>query len=533
MPPEAAPETPPPTTASPGSLGSDGSAILLGSVFLVAVCSLVYELVAGAVASYLLGGSITQFSIVIGVFLSAMGLGSWLSQFVEHDLMARFIAVEVATGVVGGFSALLLFVAFTFTDVFYVALALVTGGVGTLIGLEIPLIIRILREREGSLRLTVAHVMTADYVGALAASLAFPFILVPHVGLMRASFLTGLLNLAVGWLCLVRFAGEAGTHLTRLRTAALAGTLLVAAGAVGSTALVELLEDRLYPDEIVYARQTPYQRIILTRWREDVRLFLDGKLQFSTVDEYRYHEPLVHPAMTSAARVERVLVLGGGDGMAVREILKYPGVRSVVLVDIDPEMTRIFRDHPVLSPLNGGSLADPRVSVVNEDAMRFLETTDRIFDVALVDLPDPSNLALGKLYTLSFFQLLARRLDPDGVFAVQASSPFFSPDAFWCVATTVEAVAVPGQGPEARLHASPYAANVPSFGEWGWVLAGARPLQLLRRPLAAPTRFLDEATLRGLFVLPKDLGRRQTEVNRLDNQVLVRYYDEGYREFYD
>jgi spermidine synthase len=407
-----------------------------------------------------------------------------------------------------------------------------SGGIGTLIGMEIPLIIRILRAREDSLRLTVANVMTVDYVGALVAALAFPFLLVPHLGLMRAAFVAGLLNLGVAWVGLRVFKGEVA-HGPRLRGAVQFAALLLACGIVFSGELVSFLEERVYPDEIIYAKQTPYQRIVITRWRDDTRLFLDRNLQFSSKDEYRYHESLVHPALGLVRRRSRVLILGGGDGMAARECLKYPDLRRIDLVDIDPEMTRIFTEEPLLAELNDYALRSERVHVVNQDAMKYLEKTDRVYDVILMDLPDPSLLGLGKLYSRSFFSLAAHRLHPHGILAVQSSSPYFSANAFWCIVNTLASVPVSHDGEAAQLHVRPYHATVPSFGLWGFVLTSPEPLDLDRLRLAVPTRFLSQDMLAGLFVFPADLQPRQTEINRLDNQILVQYYTEGYDEFYE
>lgn len=514
------------TTANRDSL------VLLVSVFLVASCSLVYELLAGAVSSYLLGSSITQFSLVIGLFLSAMGLGSFLTKFIERDLIERFLQVEIAIGVLGGASAFILFAAFSYTEVYTVAMVAVSGGVGTLIGLEIPLIIRILRERHQSLRLTVANVMTVDYVGALVAALAFPFLMVPHLGLMRAAFVTGLLNVAVAWLGLGAFRRE----LPRPRTLAAAlgaGTAFLLAGVVLSGTLVTFLEERVYPDEIVYAEQTPYQRIVITRWKDDVRLFLDNNLQFSSKDEHRYHESLVHPAMSLSPSPGRVLILGGGDGMAARECLKYDAVRRIDLVDIDPAITRLFRENPILAELNDGALADERVNVYNRDAMKYLEEASALYDVILMDLPDPSLLELGRLYSRTFFALAANRLKPDGYLAVQSSSPYFSANAYWCIVNTIASVPVPHRGAGARLHVEPYHANVPSFGIWGFALASPRPIDPEAVAVEVSTRFLRNEMVEALFTFPADMQPRETALNRLDNQILVQYYTQGYREFYE
>jgi len=508
------------------------STVLLASVFVVASCSLVYELLAGAVSSYLMGSSITQFSLVIGIFLSAMGVGSFLSKFFKQDLLRSFVVIEAAVGVLGGFSALLLFAAFTFTSTYTTVMVAVAAAIGTLIGLEIPIIIRILRERKESLRITVANVMSADYIGALVASLAFPFLLVPHLGLMRAAFLTGLLNVGVGWLGLAYFRSEIGRP-GRVRAGLAVASLLLLGGAIGSEHLVTFLESQVYPDEIVYARQTRYQRLVITRWRNDTRLFIDGNLQFSSRDEHRYHECLVHPAMGMARKTENVLILGGGDGMAARECLKYPRLQRIDLVDIDPEMTRIFSEIPLLTELNAGALKDPRVHVHNLDAMKYVGSCERSYDVVIMDLPDPSVLELGKLYSRSFFILAARRLAPGGILAVQSSSPYFASKAYWCVVNTLADVPVPARGEDARLKVLPYHANVPSFGVWGFALASAGKLDASRARVKVPTRYLNAEILPRLFAFPGDMQPLATEINRLNTQVLVQYYREGYGQFYE
>jgi spermidine synthase len=500
--------------------------LLLVSVLVVATCGLVYELVAGTAASYLLGDSVTQFSTVIGAYLAAMGIGSYLSRWVGRGLLARFIQIEALVGVVGGFSAPLLFVAFGRAPgaAFLPLLYGIVGVIGTLVGLEIPLLLRILKDRY-EFRDLVARVLTFDYLGALVASVAFPLVLLPGLGLVRASLAMGLLNVAVALGCALLFRAE--LPALRFRVAeCVAAALLLAAGFAGAERLTALAEDEMYADPVVLARSSPYQRIVLTRRGDDLRLFLNGHLQFSSRDEYRYHEALVHPGMASvSAPVRRVLVLGGGDGLAVREILRDPGVQEVVLVDLDPEMTRLFRDRDDLAALNDGALRSPRVRIVNADAFTWLREpagAKDSYDFAVVDFPDPSNHSLGKLYTTTFYRALAARLAPGGAFVVQATSPLFARRSFWCVVRTLEA---------AGLHALPYHAYVPSFGEWGFVLAAARPLAAPAR-VREGLRFLDAATLPGLFAFPPDMGPpppdAAPEVNRLTTQALVRYYEDDW-----
>ena len=483
------------------------------TVIVVATAGLVYELIAATAASYLLGDSITQFSTVIGAYLFAMGVGSFLSRYVGRGVAARFIQIEIAVGLVGGSAAALLFVAFAHTQHFRAVLYALVLLTGLLVGLEIPLLLRLLRQRL-DFRDLVAQVLSLDYLGALAAAILFPLVMVPRLGLVRASLLAGLANVAVGLWSTWIFRGELAAP-GFLRAAAMAALLVLGAGALAADRITEWSEDRLYADDIILARTSAYQRIVLTRWSDDLRLFLNGHLQFSSRDEYRYHEALVHPALASHPAPRRVLVLGGGDGLAVREVLRYPGVAAVTLVDLDPEMTRLFSDNPLLASINGGALRDPRVRVVNADAFVWLDGERREqFDVAVADFPDPHNFSLGKLYSRSFYRLLRARLAPGGMAVVQATSPMFARRSFWCIAETMVS---------AGFEARPDHVYVPSFGEWGFVLAATGPYAL---PTAYPPglRFLTVDGTPPLFVFPPDMARVPVDVNRLDNQVLVQYY---------
>jgi spermidine synthase len=490
---------------------------LLVSVLLIAACGLIYELVAGALASYLLGDSVTQFSTVIGTYLFAMGIGSWLSRFVVRGVASRFVMVEIMVGVVGGFSSAVLFLAFAYTDSFRLLLYFLVVVVGILVGLEIPLLMRLLRDRF-EFKDVVSNVLTFDYLGALGASVLFPLVLVPRLGLVRAPMLFGAVNVLVAlWTTEVLRASLGARRL--LQGLCVVALALLVAGMVWANTILELSEANLYSDDIVLAKTTPYQRIVLTAWKDDLRLFLNSNLQFSSRDEYRYHEALVHPGLAAVPDARRVLILGGGDGLALREVLRYPSVERVVLVDLDPEMTRLFSTHVDLRRLNEGSLTDPRVQVVNADAFVWLPSGTDLFDFAIVDFPDPSSFSLGKLYTTTFYRMLTKRLRPDALFVVQATSPLFARQSYWCIVSTVE---------QSGLSAAPYHVYVPSFGEWGFVLAGHGAIP---GPAALPAhlRFLTSALLPELFTFPQDMSRVPVEPNRLNTQALVRYYEDEWR----
>ncbi len=496
---------------------------LLASVFVVAACGLVYELAAGTLASYLLGDSILQFSTVIGTYLFAMGVGSWLSRFFERQLVAHFLRIELLVGLVGGLMPAALFALQSIaTSSFRFALYAMVFVVGTLVGLEIPLVMRILKRQigrsgdgRGHLKTLVSQVLTFDYLGALAVAIAFPLLLVPQLGLLRTGAVFGLMNAAVAvwalWLFRADIRRFAAHALACVLTVAALGAALAAADVVTTWA-----EDRFYGDHVLYSETSAYQRIVVTSSRAGTRLFLNGNLQFHSRDEYRYHEALVHPALSAHGAPRRVLVLGGGDGMAVREILKYPAIEQVTLVELDPHMTTLFAGQPQLRALNADSLRSPKVAVVNADAFTWLGQNETMFDAIVVDFPDPTNFSIGKLYTKTFYELVERHLAASGYAVIQTTSPLIARKSFWTVVTTLEA---------AGFTATPYHAHVPSFGEWGFIIASRRPFRL---PTSLPPglRFLDVAGLPDLFHFPPDMARVPAEVNRLSNQVLVQTFED-------
>jgi spermidine synthase len=492
--------------------------ILFLNVMVVATCGLVYELLAGTLASYVLGDSVTQFSLIIGIYLSAMGVGAWLSRFIDANLGRRFIEIEIAVALVGGLSAPILFLSFARLAWFAVVLYGTVFLIGVLVGLELPLLMRIVKDHL-DFKDMVSRVLAFDYLGALVASLLFPLLLVPHLGLTRTSLLFGMLNAGVGlwgtWLLRPIVPG----NVTGLRIRAMFVMLILAVAMANAERLTRLAEEDLFHDPIVYARTSAYQRLIVTRRQNGFSLHLNGHLQFNSADEYRYHEALVHPAMAAAGDPKRILILGGGDGLALREVLRWPHVESVTLVDLDPAMTELSKRFPPLAELNRHSFDDPRVTIVNRDAFVWLDDPGDPFDAAIIDFPDPSTYALGKLYTTRFYRKLQNRLTADAAVVVQSTSPLYARPAFWCIVRTLEA---------AGLAVKPYHVAVPSFGVWGFALAKRQPFEIVAN-LPAGLQFLDAATLPTLFVFPPDLGPVPVEVNRLDNQILVRYHETEWR----
>ena len=495
--------------------------LLFLNVLIVATCGLIYELLAGTLASYVLGDSVTQFSLIIGIYLFAMGVGSWLSRFIDKGLARRFVDVELAVAVLGGFSAPLLFLTFSRVSYFYAVLYFVVFAIGVFVGLEIPLLLRILKD-EIEFKELVSRVLAFDYIGALVASILFPVLFVPRLGLIRTSLIFGMLNAGVAlwgtWMLRPLIKGR----IVGLRVKALVVMALLLVALVKANRITSLAEDEMFADEIVYTKDTPYQRIVITRGRAGFQLFLNGNLQFSSTDEYRYHEALVHPAMLLAGNPRRVLVLGGGDGLALREILKYPSVERVTLVDLDPEMTKLSNRFPLLAKLNQQAFNDPRVQVINADAFIWVEDTNEpVYDAAIVDFPDPNTFALGKLYTTRFYRLLRSRLSENAPVAVQSTSPMFARNSYWCIIRTLEA---------AGFFVRPYYTAVPSFGLWGYALARSSAFEVPRNPPPG-LKFLDDQTLSAMFTLSKDIEPVPVEINRLDNQALVRYYEGEWKRF--
>ncbi len=500
--------------------------LLFLNVVIIATCGLIYELLAATVSSYVLGDSVTQFSLIIGIYLFAMGVGSWLSGFLEKDLATKFVDIELAVALIGGFSAPLLFLTFANVSYFAVILYSMVFIIGALVGLEIPLLMRILKD-ELDFKDLVSRVLALDYVGALVAALLFPIFLVPKLGLNRTSLLFGMLNAAVGlwgtWLLepLIR------RRLTMLRVKGFVVLVLLAIAFIKAESLTTMAEDALFPDQIVYAKSSPYQRIVVTRGKLGHSLFLNGNLQFNSFDEYRYHEALVHPAFAAfEGEPRRVLVLGGGDGLAVREILKYPSVESVTLVDLDPLMTGLSKELPALAELNRNAMEDPRVEVINADAFVWLDNVNLpLFDIAIVDFPDPNNFALGKLYSTRFYKLLRERLQPEAAVVIQCTSPLYARKSFWSIIKTLEA---------SGFKVRPFQTTVPSFGVWGYALAKMQPFETpgeLRSGIEL--KFLNPTSFPSLFDFPGDmtLPAEEIEINRLDNQALVRYYEVEWRRF--
>ncbi|MGE5669812.1 MAG: polyamine aminopropyltransferase [Fibrobacterota bacterium] len=523
------------------TVGRSGRNVLLLSVFVVATCGIVYELLISTISSYFTGSSITQFSLTIGLFLFFMGCGSYFSRYVaSRSLLDTFIAIEIGIGFIGGMAAILLHAVFSYTQAYLLLSSVIIALIAGLIGLEIPLVMRVV-QRTTSVEKAIAQVFSFDYVGALIASLAFPFILLPHLGIMRTSIVTGCANLLIAAFTNIAFRN----YIAKYRAFNAVIVILFITFIimfVNASKITRVFEEELYEDQIVFTKQTSYQRLVLTKWRDDLRLFIDGNLQFAARDEYRYHEVLVHIPMFAAANNATVLMLGGGDGLGLREILKYSTVKNVDLVDIDPEMVKIGKTNPYLKMLNNAAFYDKRVKVFNNDAFMYIQNSAEMYDVVIVDLPDPNDLGISKLYTKEFYEIVKKRMRQNAVIITQATSPYFSRESFWCINNTIKDVF----GQSLPLHV-----NVPSFGEWGFCMSMHQfqnngitaslldtvsvishiQTRLDSNAVTLKTRFLNSAQVPSLFNFSQDMAPLDVGINTIDSQHLIQYYEKNCRNW--
>jgi spermidine synthase len=518
---EQQPDSPAPVTST------RWRAVLLASVAACAACGIIYELALLTLSTSLNGGGIVATSLIVAGYIAALGAGALLVKPLLHWAAIAFVAVEALLAIVGGLSAAALYVMFSFVGGSLLMLALGTALIGALVGAEVPLLMTLLQQRRSASKdvatdtgRTLANLNAADYLGALIGGLVWPFVLLPHLGMIRGAAATGIINLlaaAVVSIFLLRRVLSTRQLITAFGALGLAlallATLLLRAQDIETTS-----RQRLYADPIIAWRQSAYQEIVVTRRGNDMRLYLDGGLQFSTRDEYRYTESLVYPALGAGAR--SMLVLGGGDGLAARELLRAPGVDKIVQVELDPAVIELARS--TMRYANGGSLDNPRVHVVTGDAMKWLrDTKSPPFDAIIVDLPDPDTPVLGRLYSTEFYALVSRALAPGGLMVAQSGSPYSTPTAFWRTISTITA---------AGYAVTPYHVYVPTFGDWGFALArrgDKAPQPALPRD-APPLRFLNPSVLDAATVFAPDVQPRPLEPSTLEHPRVVEDMRHGY-----
>ena len=487
--------------------------VLLGSVFIVAGCGLAYELIMSTAAAFFLGDTVFQFSLTIGIFLAALGFGAFISRGIQRDLLRAFVLIEIAVGCVGGISAGMIYISYGWSNSVRGVTILFPILVGVLVGMEIPLLTRILAWRS-LWKDALSNVLSFDYLGGLAVALLYPLVLLPGLGIVRSALVFGVLNGTTALATALVFRKHS-TDVRRLIPLAALTLVLLFGALAGAGMLVRGVEKVASGGQVVAAFRTVYQRVVLAKHRNRIGLFLDGHLQFSSADEARYHEAFAHPAMGATPARRNVLIIGGGDGLLAREILRYPDVKKVTLVDIDRELVRFCRTEKLIVAQNKGALSEPRLHFVATDGFVWLQGTAQRFDRIFIDLPDPRTEGVARLYSVEFFAIVRKHLRPHGVVAVQATTPYYLPRVFWSIVTSME---------QAGLAVVPAHVNVPSIGEWGFAFGSTEKRRYQDVQLPAGLAFLSPAALPALFVWPLDLPRRNVEANHFDRPVILDYY---------
>lgn len=498
------------------------SFLLKASLFATGLAGIVTEYILSTLATYFIGNSVFQWTIIVSLMLFAMGLGARISRKFKSNLISTFIFIELGISLVIAFTPNIIF-AFIYLQSSVAGLIyLLSIFIGLLIGTEIPIAVRI-NDAYEDLRVNVSSILEKDYWGALIGGALFAFLLLPYAGLHFIPAILALINFTVAILLYLGFREDVKKEKGSLwgRIALVFFFLIVNISIVKPVA--NFAEQSRYKDRVIYAEQTPYQKIVITQFRDDFWLYLNGNEQFSTVDEARYHETIVHlPIILNQSLVKNVLVLGGGDGLAVRELLKYKEIENIVLVDLDPAMTRLASENPTLLKINEGSLSDKRVEVVNLDAWIFLEKDTRLFDFIICDFPDSKTPELSRLYSREFYGMAFRHLRKTGILITQAGSPFFTPKAFASIFKTQ--AYFPGSTIPVQL-------NMPTLGDWGFVIHSKKQKLDIPKKTSIPiyTSFLDSSGLGRLLLFNKGEypDTTKVEVNTLLKPVLERYYRGG------
>ena len=567
-------------TSSGDQIGSPGvvkrhlpTVLLASSMFFTGASGYVSEIILSTVSTYILGNSIEQFTVIIAVMLLMMGAGTYVQRFVsDRRLIEKFIFIEITLALLVGFAPIAIYAAFGLApNNFKIAQYFFITSIGFLVGFEIPIVLRINQAYARTLRANIASTYAFDYVGACVAAFVFIYWMLRTIPLTEISFIVAGANLAVAVATFAYFWTQRQVAYTWPTVIAIVATTAILAFGYSQNRDWNLdLEQKLYRDQIVFSETTRYQRLVLTRnsGLDEYRFYINGNLQFSSLDESIYHEQLVHPVMALATDHSRVLILGGGDGLALREVLKYGDVESVSLVDIDPEVIRMFSKEPMLVELNDNAFTDARVlarpwsaivpqnepvtlyqetepvkrrgrtdveaiadvTVFTVDADRFISEVSGQWGVVIIDLPDPNSIELAKLYSREFYSKLHRILSPGAMVALQATSPYHAKEAFLAINRTLEA---------AGFSIVPFHDNVPSFGEWAWILAypgTASELSVTRGiqeldEFPVQTRYLTPEVFRRSLVFGKGwLDSRNDDISTLMRPVVLDYYlHEGWK----
>ncbi|RSL33490.1 polyamine aminopropyltransferase [Salibacterium salarium] len=513
--------------------------LLYISSFIVSICGIIYQMLLGAAGSYLMGSSILSYAIAVGGSLSGMGVGAIISERMRKQLVERIIGIEYLIGPVGAFSTLVIYMMFSVigSDTASVFFCLLIFLLGCLTGMELPILIREAEKRGDELKKSAARTLFSDYAGSLIGTLAFALLLSPWLGYIQTAFFVGLINVLIAFWLSFAFRKE----IRKPRRSQIVGMLLLivlGSGFMFGDSYAQLLEQRMYDNPVVINEETSYQQIIGTTAPGDFRFYLNGNLQFAESDEYRYHEALVHPGMSLLKQQKGqndqdgeaidVLILGGGDGLAIREMIPYDNVNSMTMVDLDPKVTELAKTNPHLTRINEHSLDDERVSIIHGDAFSFIKESEKTYDLILSDLPDPNSLELTKLYSRELYGLMYDRLAEEGVAVVQSTSPVFARKSYWTISETIKG---------AGFYVDNFHVDIPSFGNWGFTMAAKQSFDIndITVPEKAETEYLHTDMISGLFQFGKDENRDidgfSYQENTINHPILAELYNEAWRYY--
>jgi spermidine synthase len=509
------------------------SNILKLCLFATGLSGIVAEYVLSTLATYFLGNSVLQWTMIVSIMLFSMGLGARITKVMDGNLLEKFIWIEIALSILASFVSLITYTVATYTLYTGFAIYSLSVIIGLMIGMEIPLVIRINDQFE-TLKVNVSSMMENDYYGSLLGGVFFAFIGLPFLGLTYTPFILGLVNFSVAVVLLSVLWKDLGQNVKkRLSSANVVVLVLIITGMLSANNIIAHGEEMRYKDRVIFSEQTKYQKLVITQFKSDFWLFINGNQQLSTVDEIMYHEPLVHPIMKLYPNPRDILILGGGDGCAAREILKYPEVEKITLVDLDPEMTKLAMEHPVLSEINQRAMEHEKVTIINQDGYTFLEKNQNYYDIIIIDLPDPKTIELGRLYSYEFYKLCYKSLRTNGLIITQAGSPYFASRAFKCIDRTME---------EAGFATVPLHNQVITLGEWGWI-SGAKSLSKsqFKQGLqnldfkGISTKWINHEAMTLITSFGKDFtedAKDSVEINTIHNPVLFNYYMKGDWDLY-
>ena len=549
--------------------------LLILTMAVLAGCGLIYEYLLSHYAGRVLGVMESTIYTMIGLMIVSMGLGAFAARkvrcafngFVYLELLIAFLGAS-AILIIGGLIAITQILPHIIADMFALPPDMLPkGGVfkqlsfiainspyffgvilGFFIGMEIPLIARIREEIHGHhLANNLGTIYGADYIGAgIGAAIWVVFLL--SIDISKAAALTASLNLIAGAFFILRYWHKLTWRKTFISLHLVLALLILLMFNYGNHWLNQM-NSLLYLDKVVHVQKTNYQQLTFTerylgvsdneQQTSIINFYLNGRLQFSSIDEHIYHDYLVAPVLAGSARHDNILIIGGGDGLALRDVLKY-GPKKVTLIDLDSELINIFKtpDQHVnanlarkISYMNKNSLQDKRVTILRSDAFLTVNTllkAGQVFDAIIVDLPDPSHPDLNKLYTVNFYARLKQLLSGDGLIAIQSTSPYHAKNSFISIGKTLRAANF--------AHVQQYHDNVPSFGEWGWTIASKRgksPLARLNNLKQLPVKhsWLNIDILKSAFIFPNDfyINEENIDINILGSHTLYQLHQNAWQ----